>query len=267
MSGFMMLLKNVGALADDTSALIQTTMKNTAAVLGDDLAVSAEKSSTFNPNRELKLVWNIIKGSFVNKLIILPVIFLFSYFYPPLIEISLFLGGLYLSFEGAEAILEFFEKDTEVEETTQENEQVKEAVKIDFILSIEIVIIALATTIGRPFLEQVIATTITAFSATIFVYGIVAFIIRIDDIGLWLYKHNSKGMGKFLISLMPILIKILKYIGLVAMLKVGGSIIFHTLHLKNYFYVSDILASVCVGLGLVAIVHLFHKLKGIIKER
>ena len=266
MSGFMMLLKNVGALADDTSTLIQTTMKNTMAVLGDDLAVSAEKTSSFDPNRELKLVWDIIKGSLLNKIIILPIIFAFSYFYPPLIEICLFLGGLYLSYEGAEAILEFFHKQNNNKEnnnifTETEEEQVKDAIKIDFVLSIEIVIIALASTIGKPFTEQVIATSITAFAATIFVYGVVAIIIRLDDIGLWLYTHNKRRLGRILITSMPVIIKMLKYIGLFAMLKVGGGIIFHTFHLHNYFYIADILSSFLIGIVIVFIVNLVEKIK------
>ncbi|HTG64948.1 MAG TPA: DUF808 family protein, partial [Flavobacterium sp.] len=192
-SGFFALLDDIAAIMDDVAVMSKVAAKKTAGILGDDLAVNAEKASGFASSRELPVLWAISKGSLINKIIILPIAFLLSAFFPLAIIIILVLGGLFLAYEGTEKIHEFFfhrhhdkieiteQTFTEEEILALEKDKIKSAIVTDFILSVEIVIIALGTVIGQPITQQIAVVSIIALLATVGVYGIVALIVRMDE--------------------------------------------------------------------------------------
>ncbi|MGE8554482.1 MAG: DUF808 family protein [Chryseobacterium jejuense] len=248
-SGFFAILDDIAALMDDVAVTSKIATQKTAGILGDDLAVNAEKATGFLSSREIPVLWAITKGSFINKLIILPIAFLLNWLYKPAIEMILILGGLYLAFEGVEKIIEFLfhrsKKGHEVVEESKEDEdsevsekaKINSAIRTDFILSIEIVIIALGTVIQQehPLLTQILTVTFVSFIATVGVYGIVALIVRMDDAGFKLIKKShDKGffskLGHLLVKALPIIIKILGVVGTIALILVSGGIFAHNIH-------------------------------------
>ncbi|GAA5101832.1 DUF808 domain-containing protein [Chryseobacterium ginsengisoli] len=281
-SGFFAILDDIAALMDDVAVTSKIATQKTAGILGDDLAVNAEKATGFLSSREIPVLWAITKGSFINKLIILPIVFLLNWLYAPAINYVLILGGLYLSFEGVEKIIEFlFHRDKEGHEVVEEIEEdekspediekakVKSAITTDFILSIEIVIIALGTVLeeSHPFITQILVTSLVAFIATVGVYGIVALIVRMDDAGFKLIKKsNDKGffgkLGHLLVKALPIVIKALGVIGTIALIMVAGGIFAHRVEFLHHFLESwssneilTILKEIILGLagGLIAV--------------
>ncbi|MFD2550415.1 DUF808 domain-containing protein [Bizionia sediminis] len=247
-SGFFALLDDVAALMDDVAVLSKVTTKKTAGILGDDLAVNAEKASGFTASRELPVLWAITKGSFLNKLIILPIAFLLSAFLPKVITIILVLGGIYLAYEGAEKVYAYLwphtkkhQKQTKktqhisnTEVVEQEQAKIKSAIVTDFILSVEIVIIALGTVLNEVLLVQIMVVSVVAIIATVGVYGVVAVIVRMDDFGLKLVKTSAgRGfrfkIGGALVTALPYVIKALSVIGTLALLLVSGGIFVHNI--------------------------------------
>ncbi|MFB9057998.1 DUF808 domain-containing protein [Mariniflexile ostreae] len=267
-SGIFTLLDDIAAIMDDVVVMSKITTKKTAGILGDDLAVNAEKATGFVASRELPVLWAITKGSGLNKLIILPIAFVLSAFAPWAITVALIFGGVYLAFEGTEKVYEFFvphhpKKAVVVENNVSEKEQlqaekvkIKSAIFTDFILSVEIVIIALGTVLGQPLLFQVLVVSIVSIIATIGVYGIVALIVRMDDLGYKLVrlskkeKSISKYLGNFLIRALPIIIKSLSIIGTIALLLVSGGIFVHNVDFLHHFleFLPSILQEFVVGL-------------------
>ena len=261
-SGFFALFDDIAVLMDDMATMSKLATKKTTGILADDLAVNAEKASGFVSARELPVLWAITKGSFLNKLIILPIGFLLSAFLPQVIVPILLIGGTYLAFEGIEKIYEYLfhkdshkteEKHTELsaEELVQyEKEKVKSAVMVDFILSLEIIFLALGTVQESTLTVQIFAVTIVAFLATVGVYGIVALIVRMDDMGYSLITaaRNKNGflakLGSALVSTLPWVVKGLSIIGTFAMILVAGGIYVHNIH-----YVHDLLHSIPSLLG------------------
>ncbi|KMQ60046.1 membrane protein [Chryseobacterium angstadtii] len=253
-SGFFAILDDIAALMDDVAVTSKIATQRTAGILGDDLAVNAEKATGFLSSREIPVLWAITKGSFINKLIILPVVFLLNWLYAPAINYVLILGGLYLAFEGVEKIIEFLfhrdKKGHEVVEEIVEDEKsdeeiekakIKSAITTDFILSVEIVIIALGTVLeeSHPFITQILVTSLVAFIATVGVYGIVALIVRMDDAGFKLIKKsNDKGffskLGHFLVKALPVVIKALGVIGTIALIMVAGGIFAHRVEFLHH---------------------------------
>ncbi|SDL85834.1 hypothetical protein SAMN04488034_1182 [Salinimicrobium catena] len=247
-SGIFALLDDIATLMDDVAVMGKVAGKKTAGLLGDDLAVNAEKASGFMSSRELPVLWAITKGSFLNKLIILPAAFLLSAFLPAAITVILLIGGLYLAYEGAEKIYEFFfphahpeekpklEKLSKEEVLAKEKEKIKSAILTDFILSVEIVIIALGTVTDAPLLNQILVVTLIAFVATVGVYGLVALIVRMDEFGAKLIDLNeredsfSDKIGQFLINALPKVIRGLTIIGTIALCLVSGGIFVHNIH-------------------------------------
>ncbi|RXM53631.1 MULTISPECIES: DUF808 domain-containing protein [unclassified Chryseobacterium] len=248
-SGFFAILDDIAALMDDVAVTSKIATQKTAGILGDDLAVNAEKATGFLSSRELPVLWAITKGSFINKLIILPIAFLLNWLYKPAIEVILILGGLYLAFEGVEKIIEFLfhrsKKGHEVVEESKEDEdsevsekaKINSAIRTDFILSIEIVIIALGSVIqeNHPLITQILTVTFVSFIATVGVYGIVALIVRMDDAGFKLIKKShDKGffskLGHLLVKALPVIIKILGVVGTIALILVSGGIFAHNIH-------------------------------------
>ena len=246
-SGFFAVLDDVATLLDDVAGMSKIATKKTAGILGDDLAVNAEKASGFVSSRELPVLWAITKGSFLNKLIILPIAFLLSAFAPWAVTLILLLGAIYLAYEGAEKVYEFFvphkkhglETDkvvrSEKEILELEKSKIKSAILTDFILSIEIVIIALSTVVNEPLINQIVVVSIVALIATVGVYGIVALIVRMDEFGLKLINLNEKNdsvsdkIGRFLVKALPKVIKSLSVIGTIALLLVAGGIFSHNI--------------------------------------
>jgi predicted DNA repair protein MutK len=252
-SGFFALLDDIAALMDDVVVMTKISTKKTAGILGDDLAVNAEKASGFVSSREIPVLWAITKGSFLNKLIILPLAFLLSAFLPWAVIVVLVLGGLYLAYEGAEKIYEFLVPHEKIEVVKLDENQsdedilelektkIKSAIITDFILSVEIVIIALGTVIGKSLTFQIIVVSIVALIATVGVYGIVALIVRMDDLGLKLIS-KSKGkkgflfyIGNFLVKALPKVIKSLSVIGTIALILVAGGIFVHNIEYLHHF--------------------------------
>ena len=245
----LMLLDDISLLMDDVAVMTKVAAKKTAGVLGDDLALNAEQVSGVNPSRELPVVWAVAKGSFVNKLILVPAALLISYFIPWLITPLLMVGGLFLSFEGAEKVVHKFwprllphdeeqaaraaaNADETVDLVEMEKEKVKGAIRTDFILSAEIIVIALGTVTTASLLNKSIVLSIIALIATVGIYGIVAVIVKIDDVGLHMMQkqdasNGTKKIGQLLLSAAPKLMKVLTIVGTIAMFLVGGGIIVH----------------------------------------
>ncbi len=252
-SGFFAILDDISALMDDVATTAKVATRKTAGILGDDLAVNAEKATGFLASRELPVLWAITKGSFLNKVIIIPVALALNVFFPVAIKIILILGGFYLAYEGVEKIIEFLfhrsKKGHEVVEESIENRsnaektKIKAAVTTDFILSIEIVIIALGTVLEASLPIQILTVSVVALLATVGVYGIVALIVRMDDAGFKLIKGTQDTgwlakVGHLLVNSLPIVIKCLGVIGTIALVLVSGGIFVH-----NIDYLHDILAS------------------------
>jgi hypothetical protein len=240
-------LDDIAALMDDVAVTAKIATRKTAGILGDDLAVNAEKATGFLHSRELPVLWAITKGSFINKVIIVPIALLLNVFFPVAIKFILVLGGLYLAYEGAEKIVEFlFHKKKEghevIEETKDdvdlERTKIKSAVTTDFILSVEIVIIALGSVLDQSLTLQILTVSVVALLATVGVYGIVALIVRMDDAGLNLMKRDPNegflySVGNVLVKSLPIIIKILAFVGTIALLLVAGGIFVHNI---EYFH-------------------------------
>ena len=283
-SGFFAILDDIAALMDDVAVTTKVATGKTAGILGDDLAVNAEKSTGFVSSRELPVLWAITKGSLVNKLIIVPIALLLNVFFPIAIKYVLIFGGFYLAYEGVEKIIEYFfhhektghevieeSNDAEVEKT-----KVRSAVTTDFILSVEIVIIALGSVLEETTAIQIITVCIVAFLATVGVYGIVALIVRMDDAGLKLVKlGNNKGfiagVGLLLIKALPIIIRILAVVGTVALILVSGGIFVHNIEYLHHLFptllpiVKEALFGLIAGLLAVAIVSTGKKVFSLLK--
>ncbi len=275
-SGFFALLDDIATLMDDVATMGKVAGKKTAGILGDDLAVNAEKASGFLSSRELPVLWSITKGSLLNKVIILPIAFGLSAFLPTAITVILVIGGLYLAYEGAEKIYEFFFPHTNEEEPKIkadlpkeealefEKKKVKSAIVTDFILSVEIVIIALGAVIEEELPVKIMVVTGIALMATVGVYGIVALIVRMDDFGRKLINLNpednsfSDKAGRVLVSALPKVIKSLSVIGTIALLLVSGGIFVHNIsfihHLEEHIPVPGIVFEFLSGLLIGAVV-------------
>jgi predicted DNA repair protein MutK len=240
--------------------------------LGDDLAVNAEKATGFVSTRELPVLWAITKGSFINKLIIVPLAFVLNVIFPPAIIIALLIGGIYLAYEGVEKILHWIfhrndhsqhvsvphPENTEAEEKTK----IKSAISTDFILSVEIVIIALGTVLDKPLTTQIITVSVVALIATVGVYGLVAVIVRMDDIGFKLIgSPEKKGfapkIGQFLVNLLPKVIRLLSVVGTIALILVAGGIFAHNIDFLHHLLpqVPSIIKEAVFGIiaGLIAV--------------
>jgi predicted DNA repair protein MutK len=281
-SGFFAVLDDISALMDDMASMSKVATKKTAGILGDDLAVNAEKATGFVASRELPVLWAIIKGSFLNKLIILPIAFLLSAFLPAAITIILLLGGVYLAYEGAEKIIVYFfghkkgqsdalHSTPAAEMPGLEKKKVRQAILTDFILSVEIVIIALSTVLGKPLITQILVVSAIAVLATIGVYGIVALIVRMDDIGCRLisWQEGDDGLsdkvGRFLVNALPWVIKGLSIVGTIALLLVSGGIFNHNLEFMHHLFegaptlIKDFIVGLVAGSIAVVILKLLRK--------
>ena len=286
-SGFFALFDDIASLMDDVATMTKLAAKKTSGILGDDLAVNAEKASGFVPDRELPVLWAISKGSLLNKAIILPVAFLLSAFAPVAVTGILILGGLYLAYEGAEKILEWIIPHGHAEEKVNLNEEitpeqvlaheqkkVKSAITTDFILSIEIVIIALGTVVEEPLMTQIVVVSVIAILATVGVYGLVALIVRMDEFGYKLIALNpedntiSDKIGRLLVNALPILIRVISFVGTIALLLVAGGIFSHNLDFFHHLLetwpgiIKEFLIGLAVGIVVLIPILIFKQITG-----
>ena len=294
------LLDDIATILDDVSVLTKVAAKKTSGVLGDDLALNAQQVIGVSADRELPIVWAVTKGSFVNKIILVPLALLVSSFVPVLITPLLMIGGAYLCFEGFEKVWHLLVPHAEdithkIEHREHlalspeklleiEKEKIKGAVRTDFILSAEIIAITLGTVQQSNFGIQFSVLAGIALIMTIGVYGLVALIVKIDDAGLYLVTNSKdssikRGLGNALLKFAPILMKFLSIAGTAAMFMVGGGIFHHGLselhHLSESWGAQNGLASVvfeaAVGIlvGALCLIgfSLFLKLKAKLKSK
>ncbi|MGL4725697.1 MAG: DUF808 domain-containing protein [Scandinavium sp.] len=245
-SSLLTLLDDIATLLDDISVMGKVAAKKTAGVLGDDLSLNAQQVSGVRANRELPVVWSVAKGSFLNKVILVPLALLISAFLPWAITPLLMIGGAFLCFEGFEKVLHSLHARKHKEDPaarqqrleaiasqdpkTFERDKVKGAIRTDFILSAEIVAITLGIVAEAPLLNQVLVLSGIAILVTIGVYGLVGVIVKLDDMGYWLVEKTSaiaQAVGKALLFVAPWLMKVLTIVGTLAMFLVGGGIVVH----------------------------------------
>ncbi|MCI5209616.1 MAG: DUF808 domain-containing protein [Candidatus Electrothrix sp. ATG2] len=287
-SGMFAILDDVAMLLDDASAMSKIAVKKTAGLLGDDLAVNAEKATGFHASRELPVLWAITKGSLLNKIIIIPASLFLSAYIPWLIVPILLLGGAYLCFEAAEKIHEWLslrctkntpEKDSHqaASKKLSEKEKIQSAIKTDFILSVEIIIIALESVLDQQLAMQILVVSFVALLATVGVYGFVALLVKLDDMGLYLvqYAQSITGsmsgiltkVGDILIASLPKIIRVLEIVGTVAMLLVGGGMYVHNIkviHDGLHFMpimLANLFAGLIVGFVILFLLHFAQKTK------
>ncbi|MGV7092836.1 DUF808 domain-containing protein [Siccibacter turicensis] len=245
-SSLLTLLDDIATLLDDISMMGKLAAKKTAGVLGDDLSLNAQQVSGVRANRELPVVWRVAMGSFLNKLILVPLALVISAFAPWAITPLLMLGGAFLCYEGGEKVVHTLHARKHKETPEQrkarldelakqdpkvmERDKIKGAIRTDFILSAEIVAITLGIVAEAPLLNQVLVLSGIAILVTIGVYGLVGLIVKLDDIGYWLVERGSaiaRGIGRGLLFTAPWLMKALSVLGTLAMFLVGGGIVVH----------------------------------------
>ncbi len=240
------LLDDIATLLDDVAVMTKIAAKKTAGVLGDDLALNANQVAGVRADRELPVVWAVAKGSFVNKLILVPLALAISTYLPWLVTPLLMLGGAYLCFEGFEKLAHKWlhsraedlahhqaiaqaNANPQVDLVQFEREKIKGAVRTDFILSAEIIVISLGTVATATFTQRVTVLTLISVAMTVGVYGLVAAIVKIDDLGLYLQDKGRAlaAFGRGLLAFAPWLMKALSVVGTAAMFLVGGGILTH----------------------------------------
>ncbi|HHG3488746.1 TPA: DUF808 domain-containing protein [Vibrio parahaemolyticus] len=251
-ASLLTLLDDIAAVLDDVALMSKMAAKKTAGVLGDDLALNAQQVSGVASEREIPVVWAVAKGSFKNKLILVPSALFISAIIPWLIMPLLLIGGLFLCFEGAEKVLEKLfphshphEEKEELVDTGEsledyEKRKVAGAIRTDFILSAEIIVIALGTVTGASLVTQILVVSLIAVIMTIGVYGLVAGIVKLDDLGFYLeIRSKGKGwmakVGSALVAFAPKLMKLLTIVGTAAMFLVGGGIVVHNVPAIHHF--------------------------------
>lgn len=248
-SSLFTLLDDIAAIMDDVALMTKMAAKKTAGVVGDDLALNANQVTGATAERELPIIWAVAKGALLNKVILIPVALLLSAFMPMLIIPLLMIGGAYLCFEGVEKLLHKFlaaKEEASIEEAVafDESAKVKGAIRTDFILSAEIIIIALGVVAQSSLLTQIISLSIIGVGITLLVYGLVALIVKTDDFGLYLIRRQDKwsALGEGIIAFMPKFMRGLSIIGTIAMFLVGGGIFTHNVEWLHHFLVQYNLA-------------------------
>ena len=249
------LLDDIASVLDDVTVMSKVAAKKTAGVLGDDLALNAQQVTGVNADRELPVVWAVAKGSLKNKAILVPAALAISAFVPWLITPLLMIGGAFLCYEGFEKLAHKYLHSKEEDEQHHaehvaalanpavdvrevEKDKIKGAIRTDFILSAEIIVISLGTVAAAPFGQQVAVLVAIALAMTVGVYGLVAGIVKLDDAGLYLSRKANgaaQALGKLLLALAPKLMKFLSVVGTAAMFMVGGGIVAHALPALHHF--------------------------------
>lgn len=242
-SSLFTLIDDIASILDDVALMTKTAAKKTVGVVGDDLALNANQVTGAGAERELPIVWAVAKGSFINKAVLIPIALLLSAFLPRLIVPLLMLGGAYLCFEGVEKLLHKFLSQAQKQEQHKsqdrfnEAEKIKGAIRTDFILSAEIIIIALGELTQADLSTRIIALLLIGIGITAFVYGLVALIVKSDDFGLYLIQKGTPAqhIGRAILLIMPKFMRSLNVIGTLAMFLVGGGIFVHNLDFIHHF--------------------------------
>jgi predicted DNA repair protein MutK len=245
-TSLLALIDDIATILDDVSVMTKVAAKKTAGVLGDDLALNAEKVTGVTPDRELPVIWAVAKGATINKVILIPAALLIATFAGFLITPLLMLGGGFLCYEGFHKVFEkLFHKDEgekeelvaafndpDVDLVEFEKAKIQGAVRTDFILSAEIIVIALGTVSEEPFVTQLAVLSVIGFGMVVVVYGLVAGIVKLDDLGMSLSKMDGAiaKVGDSILVAAPWFMKALGVVGTAAMFLVGGGIIAHGIH-------------------------------------
>ncbi|MCW6027713.1 hypothetical protein EDF74_1930 [Stenotrophomonas rhizophila] len=290
------LLDDIASLLDDVAVLTKVAAKKTAGVLGDDLALNAQQVTGVSANRELPVVWAVAKGSLVNKAILVPAALAISAWLPWAITPLMMIGGAFLCYEGVEKLAHRFlhsrdedeqrkaERvkalaDEKVDMVAWEKDKVKGAIRTDFILSAEIIVLSLGVVSSAPFLNQVTALVVIALAMTVFVYGLVAGIVKLDDLGLYLSNKGAAlaAIGRGLLVAAPWLMKFLSVAGTAAMFLVGGGILVHSIAPLHHAILEmggdgrwgwlinalgNVIVGVVIGAVVLGAVSAFQKLRG-----
>ena len=249
MVSLLTLLDDIASTLDDVSVMTKIALKKTSAIMSDDLALNSAVVDGVNADRELPIVRSIFFGSLLNKVYCISAIMILSAVYAALISWVLLLGGLYLSFEGAHKVSEKLfgakanEHDTSKSQRS-ERERIKGAIRTDLILSLEIIVIAQSSLSGS-LIDQLISLAIVGVATSILIYGLVALLVKVDDLGLWLIKRGSTGTGRVLVAAMPYFMRGLGVIGTLAMFLVGGGIISHFFHI--HINIPELLLNLILG--------------------
>ncbi|WP_434777101.1 DUF808 domain-containing protein [Neisseria sp. Ec49-e6-T10] len=248
------LLDDIASVLDDVSLMTKVAAKKTAGVLGDDLALNAEQVSGVRANRELPVVWAVAKGSFMNKVILIPTALLISFYVNWLITPLLMVGGAFLCYEGFEKLAHKFlhKPDDQAKHESEialenehldlvsfEKDKIKGAIRTDFVLSAEIIVISLGTVQGQSILMQTAVIALIGVIMTVGVYGLVAGIVKLDDVGFYLMRKTNmlaKKIGAILVNTTPYLMRFLTVVGTIAMFMVGGGILTHGIHIVSDFF-------------------------------
>ena len=259
------LLDDIASVLDDVALMTKVAAKKTAGVVGDDLSLNANQVTGAAAEREIPIVWEVAKGSLVNKVILIPIALLLAAFAPKWITPLLMIGGAYLCFEGAEKLLhkilpqdDHAEKPIVTDSLNSEKEKIRGAIRTDFILSAEIVILALGAmdSMGKAtMLSKVVALSLVGVGMTVAVYGLVAMIVKMDDLGFHLMRKPSKlvqWLGKGLVRFVPWLMRGLSVVGTLAMFMVGGGIFVHNVAWLHHFHWNNFLADTgfTIGVGI-----------------
>ena len=244
-ASLLTLLDDIASILDDVSILTKAATKKTAGVLGDDLALNAQQVAGVRADRELPVVWAVAKGSLLNKAILVPAALAISVWLPWAITPLMMLGGAFLCFEGAEKLAHRFlhpqqaaerkathaahNADPTVDLVAAEKQKIRGAIRTDFILSAEIIVLSLGVVSAAPFSQQALTLVVIALGITVGVYGLVAGIVKMDDFGLWLCRRGGAlaGLGRAIVASAPWLMKTLGVVGTAAMFLVGGGIFVH----------------------------------------
>ncbi|AMJ57958.1 MULTISPECIES: DUF808 domain-containing protein [Stenotrophomonas] len=289
------LLDDIAALLDDVSILTKVAAKKTAGVLGDDLALNAQQVTGVNANRELPVVWAVAKGSLLNKAILVPAALAISAWLPWAITPLMMIGGAFLCYEGVEKLAHKFLHSKDEDETRKaerlkaiadekvdlvafEKDKIKGAVRTDFILSAEIIVLSLGVVSHAPFGQQVATLVAIALGMTVFVYGLVAGIVKLDDIGAWLLDKGRvlAAFGRGLLYATPWLMRGLSVAGTAAMFLVGGGILVHAIPALHHFVIGlapsnlewlanalgSVVVGVIIGVVVLTVVTLIQRMRG-----
>jgi len=264
MISLLTLFDDIAMTLDDVAVMTKMAVQKTSVLMSDDLAVNAGVVHGVKPNRELPMVKAIFFGALLNKVYCIFGTLVLMALYPPAINWIMFVGGLYLSYEGVHKILhKIFHKDTQQKkiQTASEEDKVRGAIRTDLILSIEIIVIAKSTLSGS-FFNQILSLIAVGLIASIAIYGLVAIIVKVDDFGLYLVKRGNKRLGMTLVQSMPHFMRALGVIGTLAMLLVGGGIIMHIFHAPYYLneHIQNLIAGIVLGLVSIALLKIVEKI-------
>lgn len=266
MTSLLTLLDDIATTLDDVSVMTKLALKKTSAIMSDDLAVNSAVVHGVNPDRELPIVKAIFLGSLLNKIYSIVGVILLAAFAPMVLKVVLLFGGLYLAFEGGEKVYEkFFHRRPETEMVSQEvvteKSRIAGAIRTDLILSIEIIVIANDSVSGTIF-ERLMVLGLVGLGASLLIYGLVAFLVKVDDFGLYLISKGQSALGQSLVDFMPKMMRGLGIVGTLAMFLVGGGIISHTFHFPMIMpeFLQNLILGLVVGLLIVFTFEAFKKL-------